>query len=94
MTAEAAAYPKLLKIYKELKRHGFHTVHDFYRTYYSAKDAYAYYRDKADKWEENYGENIKKLKKESVHQQLQNYQRKTTESKLSRNIQKDYGEIL
>ncbi len=39
------------------KRYGFHTVHDFYKGYASSKEAYAEYRDKADKWEETYGEN-------------------------------------
>lgn len=116
MSAKATAYPKLLKIYKELnrqngiifdaekernalelerdnlkgfakltkkgelqskidckneeidllkdivKRHGFYTVHDFYKAYYSS-----------EKWEETYEENAKKLKKESVYEQLQNF---------------------
>ena len=120
MSAEAAAYPKLLKIDKELncqngiifdaererndlelerdslkgfakptkkgelqsridrkneeiallkvglpgiaKQYGFQTVHDFYKAYYSS-----------EKWEETYGENAKKLKKESVYEQLQNF---------------------
>lgn len=137
MSAEASAYPKLLKIYKELnrqngiifdaererntlelerdslkgfakltkkgklqsgidrkneeidllkvglsgiaKRYEFHTVHDFYKAYASAKIAYADYRDKADKWEENYGENAQKQEKESAYKRLQNYQRENTD---------------
>ncbi len=133
MSAEAAAYPKLSKIYKELnrqngiifdaekernalelerdslkglarltkkgeiqskidrkneeidllkvglsgiaKRYGFQTVHDFYKVYATAKIAYAEYRDKADRWEELYGENAPRQTKESVHRRLQDYQR-------------------
>ena len=118
MSAEAAAYPKLLKIDKELncqngiifdaererndlelerdslkgfakptkkgelqsridrkneeiallkvglpgiaKRYGFQTVYDFYKAYVVAKTASADYRDKADKWEEKYGENTQR----------------------------------
>ena len=133
MSAEAATYPKLSKIYKELnkqngiifdaekernalelkrdnlkglarltkkgeiqskidrkneeidllkvglsgiaKRYGFQTVHDFYKVYATAKIAYAEYRDKADRWEELYGENAPRQTKESVHRRLQDYQR-------------------
>ena len=133
MSAEAAAYPRLLKIYKELnrqngiifdaerernklelerdslkglvkltkkgelqsridcknkeiellkvglseivKRYGFQTVHDFYKAFATAKTAYADYRDKADKWEERYGEKAQR-REGSIHRQLQNFQRK------------------
>ena len=118
MSAEAAAYPKLLKIYKELnrqngvifdaerecneleferdslkgfakftkkgemqsridrkneeidllkvglsgivKRYGFQTVHDFYKVFAVSKTSNADYRDKADKWEEQYVEKAQK----------------------------------
>lgn len=110
MSAEAAAYPKLFKIYKELKRqgelqrkigrkneeinilkiglsgivkrHGFHTVHDFYKAYAVAKTAYADYWDKADKCNENYGENAQKQEKESVCKWLKNYQSEKTDRQL------------
>ena len=57
------------------KRYGFQTVHDFYKVYATAKIAYAEYRDKADRWEELYGENAPRQTKESVHRRLQDYQR-------------------
>lgn len=132
MSADAAAYPKLLKIYKELsrqngiifdaerernelelerdslkgfarltkkgelqsridrkneeidllkvglsgivKRYGFQTVHDFYKVFAVSKTANADYRDKVDKWEEQYGEKAQK-QEESISKRLQNYQR-------------------
>lgn len=137
MSAEAAAYPKLSKIYRELKRqneiifeaerernalelerddlkgiarftkkgelqskidrkneemdllkvglsgivkrYGFQTVHDFYKVYATTKIAYAEYRDKADRWEELYGENAPRQTKESVNRRLQDYQRANAE---------------
>lgn len=140
MSAEAAAYPKLLKIDKELncqngiifdaererndlelerdslkgfakptkkgelqsridckneeiallkvglpgiaKQYGFQTVHDFYKAYVVAKTAYADYRDKADKWEEKYGENTQRQEKENLHKRLQNYQRKNADRQM------------
>lgn len=100
MSAEAASYPKLQKIYKELnrqngiifdaerernalemerdslkglaKRYGFHTVHDFYKVYASAKNAYADCQKKADKWKETYGT---KSKGDTIHDRIQSYQR-------------------
>ena len=45
------------------KRYGFKTVHDFYKTYAASKTAYAEYRNKADRWEELYGENKSRQKK-------------------------------
>ena len=137
MSAEAVAYPKLLKIYKELnrqngiifdaerernnleierdslkglakltkkgelqsridckneetdllkvglsgivKRYGFQNVHDFYKTFAVSKTANAEYRDKAEKWEEKYGENTERQEKESVYKRLQNFQRGKTD---------------
>ncbi|WP_251392599.1 MobA/MobL family protein [Mediterraneibacter agrestimuris] len=136
MSAEAAAYPKLLKIYKELnrqngiifdaerernglelerdslkglakltkkgelqsridrkneeidllkvglsgivKRYGLQTVHDFYKTFAASKTANAEYRDKVDKWEEQYGEKVQK-KEESISKRLRNYQRENAD---------------
>ena len=57
------------------KRYGYQTVQDFYRAYHAAKNAYADYLEKAAKWEETYGKITHKPKKESLHEQLQNYQR-------------------
>ena len=57
------------------KRYGYQTVQDFYRAYYTAKNAYADYRDKVARWEEINGKITQKSKKESLHAQLQNYQR-------------------
>ncbi len=148
MSAEAAEYPKLSKIYKELnrqngiifdaerernalelerdslkgfakltkkgelqsridrkneeidilkiglsgiaKRYGFHTVHDFYKAYASAKNAYADYQDKLAKWEESYGENAQK--QETLHERLLNHQKESTDRQTQQNRKsKDRG---
>ena len=136
VSTEAAAYPKLLKIYKELnrqngiifdaerernelelerdslkglakltkkgelqsridrkneeidllkvglsgivKRYGFQTVHDFYKVFSVSKTANAEYRNKVDKWEEQYGEKVQN-KEESISKRLQNYQRENAD---------------
>ena len=136
MSAEAAIYPKLLKIYKELnrqngiifdaerernelelerdslkglakltkkgelqsridrkneeidllkvglsgivKRYGFQTVHDFYKVFSVSKTANAEYRNKVDKWEEQYGEKVQN-KEESISKRLRNYQRENAD---------------
>ena len=57
------------------KRYGYQTVQDFYRAYHTAKNAYADYQEKVATWEQTYGRNTQKPKKESLHEQLQNYQR-------------------
>ena len=62
-----------------VKRYGFQTVHDFYKVFAVSKTANADYRDKADKWEEQYGEKAQNQEKESVHKRLRNYQRENTE---------------
>ena len=54
------------------KRYGYQTVQDFYRAYYTAKNAYADYQDKAAKWEETYGT---KPKGDTLHNRIQSYQR-------------------
>ena len=54
------------------KRYGFHTVHDFYKVYTSAKNAYADCQKKADKWKETYGT---KSKGDTIHDRIQSYQR-------------------
>lgn len=66
------------------KRYGFKTVHDFYKVYAAAKTANTEYHIKADKWEELYGENAQRQAKESVHERLQNRQKKATNFKLQR----------
>ena len=141
MSAEAAAYPKLLKIYKELnrqngiifdaerernelelerdslkglakltkkgelqrridrkdeeidilkvglsgivKRYGFQTVYDFYKAFAAAKTANSEYRNKAEKWEERYGEKAQR-REEIVRRRLQNYQREKTDKQMNR----------
>ena len=141
MSAEVAAYPKLLKIYQELnrqngiifdaerernelelerdslkgfakltkkgelqsridrkneeidimkvglseivKRYGFQTVYDFYKAFAAAKTANSEYRDKAEKWEERYGEKAQR-REEIVHRRLQNYQREKTDKQMNR----------
>ena len=147
MSASAAAYPKLYKIYKELvrqnetifaaekecnaleekqgslkglsklakkgelqsdidrineridllkvglsgitKRYGYQTVQDFYRAYYTAKNAYADYQEKAAKWEKTYGT---KKKGDSIHDKIQNYQRNEFARRSERATQrKDRG---
>ena len=151
MSAEAAAYPKLLKIYKELnsqngiifdaerecnelelerdslkgfakltkkwelqsridrkneeidllkvglsgivKRYGFQTVHDFYKAFATAKTAYDDYRDKSDKWEERYGKAAHRQEKESVHNQLQNYQRENADQRIRQTSKKGTKEL-
>lgn len=47
-------------------------MQDFYRFYLAAKNAYADYQNKAAKWKETYGT---KLKRDTVHNRIQNYQR-------------------
>lgn len=56
-----------------VKRYGFQNVHDFYKTLAVFKTANAEYRDKAEKWEEKYGENTGRQEKESVYKRLQNH---------------------
>ena len=65
-----------------VKRHGFQTVHDFYKAFAAAKTAYDDYRDKSDKWEEIYGKAAHRKEKESVHNQLQNYQKKNADQHI------------
>lgn len=64
------------------KQHGFHTVHDFYKAYHSAKNAYADYQDKVSEWEEAYRENAQKSKKESIRERLQNHQKEKVECQV------------
>lgn len=64
------------------KRYGYQTVQDFYRAYHTGKNAYADYQEKASKWEETYGKNIQKPKKESGHEQLQRFQKEKTVSQV------------
>lgn len=148
MPADAAAYPKLLKIYKELnrqsgiifdaerernelelerdslkglakltkkgelqnrinrkneeidllkvglsgivKRYGFQTVHDFYKAYAKSKNTYADYRDKADKWEESYGEKPQNRQKESVHKRLMKTQKEIVSRTSKHSSQKNH----
>ncbi len=61
-----------------VKRYGFQTVHDFYKTFVASKTANADYRDKADKWKKGYGEKSQK-QEESVHRRLQNCQRENVD---------------
>ena len=146
MSAEAAAYPKLLKIYKELncqngiifdaernrnelemehdnlkglakltkkgelqsridrkneeidilkvglsgivKRYGFQTVHDFYKTFAVAKTANADYQDKADNWEKIYGI---KAKNDTMQEKIQNLQRRICQQREQMPQRKDRG---
>lgn len=57
------------------KQYGYQTVQDFYRIYHAAQNAYSDYRDKVVKWEKMNGKITQKPKKESLHEQLQSYQR-------------------
>ena len=71
------------------KRYGYRTVQDFYRAYHAAKSAYADYQEKEAKWEGTYGT---KVKRDTVHNRIQNYQREesTRQSKRSTH-RKDKG---
>ena len=62
-----------------VKRYGFQNVHNFYKTFAVSKTANAEYRDKAERWEEKYGENTGRQEKESVYKRLQNHQRGKTD---------------
>ena len=74
------------------KRYGYQTVQDFYRAYHTAKNAYADYQERTAKWEETYGKIKQKPKKESLHEQLQNYQRDKSARQSERVAQrKDRG---
>ena len=59
-------------IVQHCKRYGYQTVQDFYRAYHTAKNAYIDYQDKVSKWEETYGT---KVKSDTIHGRMQNYQR-------------------
>lgn len=50
-------------------------MQDFYRIFHAAQNAYSDYQDKVVKWEKMNGKITKKQKKESLHEQLQSYQR-------------------
>ena len=65
-----------------VKRYGFQTVHDFCKVFAAAKTANADYRDKSDKWEERYGKAAHRKEKESVHNRLQNYQKKNADQHI------------
>ena len=67
------------------KRYGYQTVQDFYRAYHAAKNAYADYQEKADKWEKIYGS---KSKSDSVHKRIQNYQKEIAERQSENTIQR------
>ncbi|MDE7200712.1 MAG: MobA/MobL family protein [Lachnospiraceae bacterium] len=56
------------------KRYGFHTVHDFYKSYHTAKTDYIAYQEKVADWEKTYG---KKIPKDTLYNKLQNFQKKT-----------------
>ena len=74
------------------KRYGYQTVQDFYRAYHTAKNAYADYQEKISKWDETYGKIAQKPQKESLHEQLQNYQRAKSERQSEQVTQrKDKG---
>ena len=62
----------------ERKRYGFQTVHDFYKVFSVSKTANAEYRNKVDKWEEQYGEKVQN-KEESISKRLRNYQRENAD---------------
>lgn len=56
------------------KRYGFHTVHDFYKSYHTAKTDYIAYQEKVADWEKTYG---KKIPKDTLYNKLQNFQKET-----------------
>ena len=70
------------------KRYGYQAVQDFYRAYHTAKNAYADYQDKAARREEINGTITQKPKKESIHEQLQNYQREESARQPKQTTQK------
>ena len=75
-----------------VKRYGFKTVHDFYKTFAVAKTANAEYQEESDRWEELYGDNAQKQEKESIHKRLQNYQRENADRQTIRTSKnKDKG---
>ncbi len=81
MSAEAAAYPKLLKIYRELNRqNGI--------IFAAAKTANADYRDKADNWEKIYG---MKAKNDTMQEKIQNLQRRICQQKEQMPQRKNRG---
>ena len=43
------------------KRYGFHTVHDFYKSYHTAKTDYIAYQEKSADWEKTYGKKSPKI---------------------------------
>lgn len=59
-------------------------MHDFYKAYATAKNAYDGYQDKSNEWEEKYGENVGRQDRESVYKWLRNYQRENTDRQLNK----------
>ena len=58
-------------------------MYDFYKAFAATKTANSEYRDKAEKWEERYGEKAQR-REEIVHRRLQNYQREKTDKQMNR----------
>lgn len=58
-----------------VRQHGFATVQDFYKAFYTAQNALAQYQKDCAKWDEAYGEkNIPKT--ETMHEKIQRYKEK------------------
>lgn len=75
-----------------IKQYEFQSVHDFYKDFATAKTAYADYQDKSDKWEERYGENTGRRKKESVYMRIHDYKDRNSKHQSRQSLKdKDKG---
>ncbi len=68
-----------------VKRYDYQNVQDFYLAYNTAKNTYADYQDKVAKWEETYG---LKERNDTLHNKIQNYQRKKSVRQSERATQR------
>lgn len=69
-----------------VKQHGFETVQDFYKAFYTAQNAFDTYQKACAKWEKAFGEQTTP-KAETMHEKLQRYQEKADRQNANRSYQ-------
>lgn len=74
-----------------VKRYGYRNVKEFYGEYHTAQRSYWDYQDKVKGWEDTYAVSAKP-KQKSIHEHIQEYQKKADEQNRGRKIySKDRG---
>ena len=74
-----------------VKRYDYRNVKEFYGEYHTAQRSYWDYQDKVKEWENTYGVSAKP-KQKSIHERIQEYQKKADEQNRGRQIySKDRG---